>query len=111
MSGKQTCPDCGVSPGEFHVPGCDVERCTDCGHQAIGCDCPLDEEPAHPRLPWTGEFPGVAECREYGLWARTLPGKTGSHPCKAGTPGAAEDLITLVMTCVWDADAARWRKR
>jgi hypothetical protein len=33
------CHDCGAVKGEFHVPGCDVERCPACGEQAITCDC------------------------------------------------------------------------
>lgn len=34
-----TCHDCLVEPGQYHVPGCDAERCPRCGGQAIGCDC------------------------------------------------------------------------
>jgi hypothetical protein len=41
------CHDCAVVKGEFHVPGCDAERCPACGGQMwFGCECqwPDDEE-------------------------------------------------------------------
>ncbi len=38
------CHDCSAIPGEFHVPGCDMERCPSCGGQAIVCGCMDDGE-------------------------------------------------------------------
>jgi hypothetical protein len=36
------CGDCAVIRGEFHVPGCDLERCPRCRGQLIFCSCNYD---------------------------------------------------------------------
>lgn len=36
---ERPCHDCAALKGEFHVPGCDVERCPSCGCQSLGCEC------------------------------------------------------------------------
>lgn len=33
------CKSCFALKGEFHVPGCDVERCPFCGDQVVSCGC------------------------------------------------------------------------
>jgi hypothetical protein len=35
----QPCHDCNVTKGQFHHPGCDVERCPRCERQVISCGC------------------------------------------------------------------------
>ena len=36
---KKPCGDCGVSRGELHLDGCDIEVCPCCGHQYLCCGC------------------------------------------------------------------------
>lgn len=41
---RQPCHDCAVVKGQYHVPGCDVERCPVCDEQAAFCNCPRDDD-------------------------------------------------------------------
>jgi hypothetical protein len=93
------CPDCRVEPGQPHIGGCDVERCSVCTRQLISCKC-TDREKHDPMASaWTGEWPGVADCRERGWYAVLRPdlgecrqGWVSWWPCTKDFPGAGEDL-------------------
>jgi hypothetical protein len=104
----KNCPDCGARPGTLHHPDCDVERCPSCGGQFISCDCP--DRLKSRRLPWTGEWPGEAECREFGWYARLVPG-VGWVPCHADDPGAGPDLNRLYADAEWDRLTGRFVRR
>ena len=102
------CPDCGTMRGAFHVEGCDLETCPHCGRQAFVCEGFDADDPR--RIPWSGEYPGVAECREFGWYAR--PATDHRYiPCAPTDPGATEDLNRLLKTCSWDLETQRWRQR
>lgn len=86
-----SCPDCGTEVDEVHRDGCDVERCSSCKAQRLGCDC-SDHDPAASA--WSGEWPGVIECQARGWFARLVPGR-GWVPCGPAEPGAMPDLNRL----------------
>src|SRR5262249_36450241 len=87
----KNCPDCGVLPGNAHLPGCDVARCSHCGRQYLQCQCPEhDPQAAY----WTGEWPDVKECQGRG-WRCVLIAGKGWRPCDPETPDATEDLNRL----------------
>lgn len=118
------CPDCGVPPETRHIEGCDVARCTVCGVQQLQCDgAEHDHDETPPMEMWTGIWPGVVECREFGWWGHwteTLPGFdrpiTGEFiPCGPDHPDATEDLNRLAFAAAlgwvhWDRERERFVK-
>jgi DNA-directed RNA polymerase subunit RPC12/RpoP len=117
------CPDCGVAVGELHDLGCDVERCPHCGGQLLSdyfivtcpdcgstttysCEGPLlDDE----RIPWSGQWPGVEQCREFGFYAKRAP--IGWDSCGKDEEGATEDLNRLYTDCTWNRETQRFELR
>lgn len=95
------CPDCGVKPDKMHYPNCGVARCPECGRQMLSCGC--EWRPSF----WSGEWPGVMECREFGWYARLVPGR-GWAPCGADHPEAHPDLNRLYIEAQWDRDQERF---
>ena len=52
------CPSCLARPGQRHSGSCDVERCSVCGGQKLGCDCDGHDKDF---AKWTGIWPGQME--------------------------------------------------
>lgn len=104
---EQYCPRCGAAPGTLHGDGCRLEICPACGKlMLVACIC--GHIATGDRIPWRGELPGKRECREFGWWARTVPGVPGWVPCGPNDPGAAEDINRLPEEAVWDRNQQRW---
>jgi hypothetical protein len=102
------CHDCGALPGELHRGDCDVERCPACGGQYATCDCPRQRRSR--RIPWSGRWPGEAECAEFGWYAKLVPG-VGWVRCGPDEPGAEPDLNRLQKEARWDHRAGRFVRR
>lgn len=62
----------------------------------------------HPRMPWTGLWPGTEDCRRLDLWSYWGPdyGEQGWQKCSKDHPGASEDLNEL-RRYSWNPDTQR----
>ena len=78
MNKNKTCHDCGVSEGEIHQFGCDMEKCPLCGWQLLSCNCiyeflgyDVDDEKPFSGLPedvsacHVNEWAPASQLREY----------------------------------------------
>ncbi len=98
-----TCPGCGTGTNHYHSEFCDTARCAKTGIQLISCEFFSEYEYAHvcENTTWTGYWPGVLDCFEYGLFAYFVP-NVGFIPCTSDHPDAVCDLNTLVVKYDWD---------
>jgi len=103
------CSGCGVEAGQSHEEGCYAERCPACGCQMLSCDCSVEEIKKYKRIPWTGELPGIKECRRYNLWSKLT--NEGWVPCDKYDSGARENLNRLYTECDWNPKTQRMELR
>jgi hypothetical protein len=61
-------------------------------------------------MPWTGEWPGEDQCREFGWFTRRGPGGEWVR-CEQGDPGAEPDLNRLLTEAEWAPTQRRFVKR
>ena len=62
------------------------------------------------RLPWTGVWPGVAECQEFGWYSKLVPGEGWKRVEDKNDKDATEDLNRLGMSneCYWSPKDGRY---
>ena len=69
------CFSCKVVAGKPHKKKCDIERCSECGGQKLGCEC-TNHDKQFAR--WTGFWPGELECKALNMDLNTFY-MTGMH--------------------------------
>lgn len=107
----KACPDCGAEIGQLHAPTCDVEQCPYCGHQLLSCCCDglgIGEVPADDRMPWSGRWPGEAECEEFGWFAELVAGSGWKSVEGKPGPSAIPDLNRLHVMARWNRKKKRF---
>lgn len=95
LRAPRNCPVCNAKPGEAHVSGCDVERCSACGGQRISCECGLPHDSQFAR--WTGFWPGDLECIALGMVTRWEADANDPGPADLLPAEITSDLNRFVM--------------
>ena len=118
-----SCPFCEVQCGEYHRNLCELEQCPYCGFFCHNCgsntgkcaniDNALYPVPLDDRIPFTGEWPGANECRDWGWYA--IP----QHDCEANpekawlacspmAPKALPNYYRLSVDAEWSREDKRF---
>ncbi len=100
---RETCPGCGTFINEYHSEFCDTARCGITGDQKFSCDTFNEDNHECENTKWSGYWPGVKECFEYGLFSYFVP-NLGFVPCDPEHPNAVCDLNTLLVRYAWDSN-------
>lgn len=120
---EESCPECGVRIGNYHRPGCEIERCAFCGELLLACGhghyridrrsgamvknehpIPLDD-----REPYAGYWWCVRETIQANLWSRYVRGTW--RQCAEDHPKAQPDLARFLKLHRWSRRAKRYVKR
>jgi hypothetical protein len=75
---------------------------------AMHARCDEEIQQAGGPLPWSGTWPGEAECREFGWWAKRNPNGPGWVRCAADDPKAQPDLNRLGRDATWSRALRRY---
>jgi hypothetical protein len=105
------CPGCSAPIGTLHTDRCCVGWCAATGRQRRdGCEtvhgCRTDPR-RDCRTAWTGEHPGIDDCRRLGWYAVCTP--DGWTSAARETPGAVEDFNRLIAEGVWNDAEQRYQ--